>query len=83
MFQYLIYSWNTVLEAGEPEDVVYNREEALTIKRTLNNAWIAVQIAYYARTREQAPLKKPSKESIAAMRKLIAETKELVRAIYE
>lgn len=52
MFQYVIYSWDTVLEAGEPEDVVYNREEALAIKRTLNNAWIVVQIAYLARTLE-------------------------------
>ena len=58
MFQYIIYSYDTVMEAGEPEDVVYNREEALAIKRTLNDAWIAVQIAYYARTREQAPAKK-------------------------
>ena len=79
MFQYLIYSWDTVLEAGEPENVVYNRDEALDVKHTLNNAWVAVQIAYCARTREQAP----SKKSISVMRKLITETKELVRAIYE
>ena len=78
MFQYLVYSGDTVLEAGEPEYVVYNRDEALAMKRMLPNAWISVQIAYYARTREHA-----SYIYIPVMRKLIAEIKELVELIYE
>ena len=53
MFQYIIYSWDTVLEAGEPEDVVYDRKEALAVKHSLSNSWIVAQVAYTARTMEK------------------------------